>query len=146
MLTYLNSLEKLIQLNPSCLLPSHGPPIGGAVHRLSAYIKHRLSREELIVDAIKQSDGSLVDIVNRAYRDVPEILRAGPDGGICGRSTRAHLEKLDFRIACFWFSPRRILPDLNPIRHSRAFGQTLKAVSVGDFVESDQVSTSSSGA
>ena len=94
MLTYLNSLEKLIQLNPSCLLPSHGPPIGGAVHRLSAYIKHRLSREELIVDAIKQSDGTLVDIVNRAYRDVPEILRAGPDGGICGRSTRAHLEKL----------------------------------------------------
>ena len=77
MLTYLNSLEKLIQLNPSCLLPSHGPPIGGAVHRLSAYIEHRLSREELIVDAIKESDGTLVDIVNRAYRDVSEIFEGG---------------------------------------------------------------------
>ena len=34
--------------------------------------------------------------------------------------------KARFGVACVWFSPRRILLDLNPICHSRAFVQTLK--------------------
>lgn len=94
MLAYMKSLESLRAIKPSCLMPSHGPVIGGAEEKLTQYITHRLQREAKILEAVRTSDGSLEDIVAQAYCDTPIILRSGPSGGLAGRSALAHLNKL----------------------------------------------------
>ena len=81
-------------LDPSFLMPSHGPVIGGAAHKLDSYLAHRLERERKILAAVVDSDGSLSGIVEQAYQDTPPMLRTGPDGGLAGRSALAHLNKL----------------------------------------------------
>ena len=74
-------------------MPSHGPVIGGAAAKLDQYIEHRLARERACLDALKTHE-SLVGLVAEVYRDVPEKLRCGPQGGLAGLSLRAHLNKL----------------------------------------------------
>ena len=94
MIQYLDSLDRLAQLNPSCLLPSHGPAVGGAVQRLRAYISHRLSREKRVVTALSMGLEDLSDLVDEVYSDVPKAFRGGPSGGIAGLSLVSHLNKL----------------------------------------------------
>jgi len=94
MTQYLESLERMRLLNPSCLLPSHGPPIGGADAKLSQYIDHRLAREADLVDALRRGLELLPDLVNAVYQDVPAPLRSGPSGGLAGMSLMSHLIKL----------------------------------------------------
>ena len=91
---YLESLAKIRDLEPSCLLPSHGPAIGGARAKLDEYINHRLKREELILDAVGADRVTLKSIVDRAYQQTPSFLKEGPYGGLAGRSALAHLNKL----------------------------------------------------
>ncbi len=91
---YLESLQLIRDLDPSCLLPSHGPVIGGTREKIDEYVSHRLKREGLILDAVKGSNCGLKQIVDTAYHDTPSILREGPHGGLAGRSALAHLEKL----------------------------------------------------
>jgi glyoxylase-like metal-dependent hydrolase (beta-lactamase superfamily II)/8-oxo-dGTP pyrophosphatase MutT (NUDIX family) len=86
---YLEQLERLAALEPSCLLPSHGQVIGGAREKLSEYVAHRLMREGKVVDALRAGGGSLMELVPRAYDDVPEALWP-----LAARSMLAHLHKL----------------------------------------------------
>ena len=74
-------------------MPSHGPVIGGAIAKIDQYIAHRLDRERECIEALKQHE-YLKDLVDQVYRDVPEKLRSGPQGGLAGLSLRAHLDKL----------------------------------------------------
>ena len=94
MRAYMDSLRQLREIEPSCLMPSHGPVIGGAEAKLTAYLHHRQERENRILDAVKNTDGSLTSVVDHAYHDTPVILRSGPGGGLAGRSALAHLIKL----------------------------------------------------
>ncbi len=94
MATYLASLARLRELGPSCLLPSHGPVIGGARAKLTEYIEHRLDRERQVVEALAQGPADLATLTQRVYTDVPDAVKSGPDGGIAGRSLAAHLAKL----------------------------------------------------
>ena len=94
MKAYLDSLYKLRDIQPSCLLPSHGPVIGGSTEKLTEYIEHRLAREAKVLEAVRQSNGTLESIVQQSYSDTPIILRSGPGGGLAGRSALAHLNKL----------------------------------------------------
>lgn len=93
MAAYLEQLDRLRGLDLSALCPSHGNVIGGAHQRLSFYIAHRLAREAKVIEALKVG-GDLKALVDHAYADAPEMLRAGPEGGVAGLSLRAHLEKL----------------------------------------------------
>jgi len=90
---YLHSLSRIKAEDPAFLMPSHGPVIGGAAAKLDQYIEHRLARERACLDALKTHE-SLVGLVAEVYRDVPEKLRRGPQGGLAGLSLRAHLNKL----------------------------------------------------
>lgn len=91
---YLDSLRRLIEQRPATLLPSHGPAIGGARHKLEAYIAHRLDRERQVLDALAVGAADLRTLVDRVYTDVPAFAKAGPAGGMAGMSLRAHLDAL----------------------------------------------------
>lgn len=92
---YLASLRRLRGLGLRTLLPSHGPAIGGADHKLEQYIAHRLDRERQVLAALDLGPADLKGLVERVYTDVPPIMKAGPDGGLAGLSLRAHLDQLE---------------------------------------------------
>src|SRR5678815_2502526 len=52
MRAYLDSLERLIALQPTLLFPAHGSPQGAAVRRLRALVAHRLEREAKVIAAL----------------------------------------------------------------------------------------------
>ena len=95
MAEYLASLRRMVTYAPSCLLPSHGPPIGGAVEKLEHYVKHRLAREASVIDVLRGGETDFMDLLAQVYADVPTFLRGGPSGGIAGLSLRSHLHKLE---------------------------------------------------
>ena len=82
------------KLEPTCLLPSHGPPIGGAVSRLEDYHRHRLMREEKAFSALTEAPQTIKALVDIVYDDAPPMVRMGPNGGLAGLSLRTHLAKL----------------------------------------------------
>lgn len=95
MAAYLDSLRRMATYAPSCLLPSHGPPIGGAVAKLEQYITHRLAREASLVTALRKGETAFLSLLAEVYADVPAMLRGGPTGGIAGLSLQSHLIKLE---------------------------------------------------
>jgi ribonuclease/clavin/mitogillin len=90
---YLESLEAMKRLGPTCLMPSHGPYVAAANEKLQSYIDHRLSRENSLLSALRQEE-DLLKLLDIVYRDTPLYLRSGPHGGMAGLSLRAHLNKL----------------------------------------------------
>lgn len=91
---YLEQLARLRDLEPSGLLPSHGPAMGGAHYTLQRYIDHRLMREGKVVAALDDGPLTVSGIVKRAYADAPLAAKIGPGGGIAGLSVQSHLHKL----------------------------------------------------
>ena len=92
---YIDGLRRLRGLGLRSLLPSHGPAIGGADHKLDEYVAHRLDRERQVLDALAIGPADLKGLVERVYTDVPPAVKAGPDGGLAGLSLRAHLDQLE---------------------------------------------------
>jgi glyoxylase-like metal-dependent hydrolase (beta-lactamase superfamily II) len=87
---YLASLERVLALRPSRLLPAHGPIIEDPETVLRAYIQHRREREEQILDALRHGDSSPDVIVARIYRGLKDTLVP-----IARESVLAHLLKLE---------------------------------------------------
>jgi endoribonuclease LACTB2 len=87
---YLNSLERLRSLPKlSVLLGGHGPAMANPKLKIEEYIKHRLQREQQIIDCLDGKGMNVADIVSVVYKDIrPEAL------DMAARSTIAHLEKL----------------------------------------------------
>ncbi len=69
MAKYLLSLEKVIHLNPNCVIPSHGIPLGGT-NILQKTLDHRLIREKQIKD-FYLSGLSVDEILTQIYSGVP---------------------------------------------------------------------------
>jgi glyoxylase-like metal-dependent hydrolase (beta-lactamase superfamily II) len=90
LIQYLASLERVLALAPSRLLPAHGPIIEDPTSVLRGYILHRRRREEQIVAALAQADrtpDSLVPIVYPGLKDhLAEVVR---------ETILAHLLKLE---------------------------------------------------
>ena len=87
---YLESLERVLALDPDRILPAHGPVIEEPSKILRGYIAHRMQREAQIVAALRGGD-TLVDmLVARMYPDLnaPLLPRAGD-------TVTAHLVKLE---------------------------------------------------
>ena len=92
---YLRSLERLEREEPLCLIPAHGPPIGGAQHWLQFYRRHRLQRESAVCVALEAEPQSLEVLLAQVYQELPEQIRSGPLGELASLSLQAHLEKLE---------------------------------------------------
>lgn len=70
--TYLDSLERLLGLGPSRLLPAHGPALPDGPARLQAYIAHRHARTAQVQAALAAAgDASSHDLASVVYPDLP---------------------------------------------------------------------------
>jgi glyoxylase-like metal-dependent hydrolase (beta-lactamase superfamily II)/8-oxo-dGTP pyrophosphatase MutT (NUDIX family) len=88
---YLESLDRMRALpNLSALFGGHGPAIANPYEKINEYITHRLQREELILEAVREGATTPKEIVARAYTDVSPKAYA-----MAERAVLAHLEKLE---------------------------------------------------
>ncbi len=74
MIQYLDTCNKLLNLDLKLIIPSHGPPSFKPKDLLQQYIDHRMDRENSILNSIKQGEVNLDDIVSSVYHDVPESM------------------------------------------------------------------------
>jgi len=86
---YLAQLRRLKELPVRALYPAHGPVIPNGTAKLAEYLAHRVQREQMVLEAIRAGDGTVADIVRRAYQDVSELMHP-----VAERSTQAILIKL----------------------------------------------------
>lgn len=87
---YLAALERVIALRPARMLAAHGPEIEDPDQVLRGYIRHRLRREEQVLDAMRDGDTTPERIVARIYDSLPEPLAK-----FATESILAHLMKLE---------------------------------------------------
>lgn len=71
---YLASLEKVRARNVSIIWPTHGPPITDPGPFLDAYMRHRLAREQAILDRLAAGDTLIPQMVAVIYRDTDPRL------------------------------------------------------------------------
>lgn len=86
---YLASLERVLALSPSRLLPAHGPVIDRPAPLLRRYLAHRREREEQVLAALAAGDTTVEAIVAHVYEGLaPALVDMARD------SVTAHLVKL----------------------------------------------------
>jgi len=86
---YLASLDRVIALHPSRLLPAHGPVIEDPRTVLRGYIEHRQERERQILAALGEGALTPDQLVAQIYRSLNETLKP-----LARESIVAHLVKL----------------------------------------------------
>jgi glyoxylase-like metal-dependent hydrolase (beta-lactamase superfamily II) len=90
---YLAALERLLELDFEVICPGHGPVVWDPHERIAHYIRHRLEREQKVLDAIAAGARSDDEILARAWDDAPidtvPMLRAA-----AAATLDAHLDKL----------------------------------------------------
>ncbi|GAM22290.1 hypothetical protein SAMD00019534_054650 [Acytostelium subglobosum LB1] len=87
---YLHTTQSMIDvLKPSIALPAHGPSNYEPITLLQNYIKHRLVREKAILQAYRDGNTTLQDILSIVYKDLdPKLNQAAM------MNIRLHLDKL----------------------------------------------------
>ena len=86
---YLASLERLLALAPTRLLPAHGPPIDDPQAILTGYLAHRRQREAQVLEALHRGHTTVQAIAESIYDGLaPALVPAAQE------NVRAHLEKL----------------------------------------------------
>jgi glyoxylase-like metal-dependent hydrolase (beta-lactamase superfamily II) len=86
---YLESLERVLALNPARLLPAHGDPIEEPAPLIREYLEHRRARERQIIAGLRAGDRTVAALVARIYVGLDPGLVA-----MASESVRAHLRKL----------------------------------------------------
>ncbi len=71
---YMDSLHKVLALQPEHLYPGHGPEIPDAAKMVEAYIAHRTMREDQIVASVAAGAGTVEDIVSTVYAGLDAAL------------------------------------------------------------------------
>ena len=90
LIAYLDSLERLRDLDAELLCPGHGPWITDPRAKVTEYIEHKLDRERKLLAAIEAGERSRERLLDAAWDDVPAELR-----GAAAVVMEAHLQKLD---------------------------------------------------
>ena len=86
---YLKSLERLLEFPLDLILPGHGPLVAKGEAKIREYIKHRQTRENQILQALRNGRNAIGDITETIYVDVSAALKR-----VAEFSVQAHLEKL----------------------------------------------------
>jgi glyoxylase-like metal-dependent hydrolase (beta-lactamase superfamily II) len=86
---YLDSLHRIQELDLELLCPGHGPYVTDPKAKISEYIGHRLDRERKLVAALDAGERSRARLLDAAWDDVPQELRAA-----AALVMEAHLSKL----------------------------------------------------
>jgi glyoxylase-like metal-dependent hydrolase (beta-lactamase superfamily II) len=87
---YLESLRRILALDPAVIYPAHGPVIRNPRAKVESYIAHRQLREDQILAGLRRGVRRVPDLVKQIYTDVPEFLHAA-----AAVSVDAHLRKLE---------------------------------------------------
>ena len=87
--SYLASVERVLALKPSRLLPAHGPVIEDPATLLRHYLAHRREREAQVLAALSAGDATPESIVARIYTGLTASLSEAAN-----ESVTAHLIKL----------------------------------------------------
>jgi ribonuclease/clavin/mitogillin len=72
---YLDSLARMRLLGAQVLLPSHGPMLEDADATLAYYIDHRNERSDQVRGALKNGDGTPMELVPLVYGELPIAVR-----------------------------------------------------------------------
>ncbi len=86
---YMDSLRRLLQLDPDLIYPAHGPVIRNAREKIGEYIAHRELREQQVLEVLRGGPHQVMAIVKKIYIDVPDFLH-----NAAASSVRSHLRKL----------------------------------------------------
>ncbi len=73
---YLASLERLLALEPSRLLPAHGEPVERPLKVLRHAMNHRLQREQQVLAAIERGHRTIATITESIYHGLSPALIA----------------------------------------------------------------------
>lgn len=74
---YMQSLDKILKLEPSKIFPGHGPVIDNPKTKIIEYVQHRLQREKQIIDELEKigpSGLTAEELVQLIYVDTPKYL------------------------------------------------------------------------
>jgi glyoxylase-like metal-dependent hydrolase (beta-lactamase superfamily II) len=86
---YMASLERLLALEPSRLLPAHGPSVSDPRALLTGYIEHRRMRARQVIESLRAGHSDVQGIAESIYDGLaPALMPAARE------NVRAHLEKL----------------------------------------------------
>jgi hydroxyacylglutathione hydrolase len=87
---YLQSLRRVLALQPRRMLPAHGAPVENPAALLRSYLAHRAMRERQIADALAPGATTVDALVARIYQGLDPALT-----GAAVESVLAHLIKLE---------------------------------------------------
>ena len=87
MAKYMDSLQKVIDLDPKCVVPSHGVALGGT-NILQKTMEHREMREKQILKLFKLGK-NINQILDEIYFNIPSKVRKYAAANI-----QSHLKKL----------------------------------------------------
>ena len=87
---YLRSLQRVLDMKPSRLLPAHGAAVEDPAAIIRQYIDHRNERERQIIDGLGRGDRTANALVERIYVGLKEALVP-----MARESVLAHLRKLE---------------------------------------------------
>jgi len=89
---YMASLDRLCGRTEAIYWPGHGGPVLEPQRHLRALIRHRRQREASILEALREGDTTIPDLVAKVYVGLaPSLVHAA------GLSTLSHLEDLNER-------------------------------------------------
>jgi glyoxylase-like metal-dependent hydrolase (beta-lactamase superfamily II) len=87
---YLESLERLHELELQAICPGHGPVVWEPREKLAEYIEHRLDRERRLVAALERGLRERDALLDDVWDDAPAVLRPA-----AALTLEAHLDKLE---------------------------------------------------
>ena len=87
MATYFQTLEKIIELDPTVIVPSHGMPMR-STFRIQATLQHRREREQAIKD-LSAKGKTATEMLDSIYQDIEQPLRP-----FAMKNIESHLLKL----------------------------------------------------
>jgi glyoxylase-like metal-dependent hydrolase (beta-lactamase superfamily II) len=92
MQVYLDTLQRLQDMDIAEIVPAHGPTITDARAKFSEYIAHRMQREQQVISALEilPRGVTIPEIVSHIYTDVDPRLHS-----VAAWSIEAHLIKLE---------------------------------------------------
>jgi glyoxylase-like metal-dependent hydrolase (beta-lactamase superfamily II) len=86
---YLSSLQRVLDLAPVTLFPSHGPTIKNASAKLGEYLRHRLWRESRVLETWRSGRRDPSEMIEQVYEELPALALP-----LAERQIVAHLDHL----------------------------------------------------
>ena len=87
---YLQSLQRMLQLQPARALPAHGPVIEDPAALIEHYFTHRAQRETQVLDLLARGTSTVDRLTAKIYPSIQDDLLA-----MARESVLAHLMKLE---------------------------------------------------